>query len=440
MTNPYRILFREARVPPPEGFYEVLRMHLPAKIAIGKGVTIWTQPPDDISRAIDCKFDVGPASLSSLSYLSKGPFFFSTDPQLDPLERIVTPGTGGDFREELINSAKITDDEQRLNCHRIIEKFILPAHEAKGHIEVNLSFDKSSYESKAIWLQLHRCLNEPNMNRFLGFPYEISEDFLFQHYISGTMHELYALLREESAWKRLAEETEFRPLTTNLKHAIRAKQDSLAVRLLRFLIDKSGNEITKVNKVIDEMIIKADMSLSHSLPHLIRDLGRGVEIDDMIDSVLEQTYRKFSAQYSRDKLDEMMKEQRQSIREDRSKPAVKALLSTYMSLSYGDSYLDISFCSQENGEYAISAITDLVVMREGKRILDRSGTPYPVSPLHSMEQSWTETLEEIADGRFRDRTDLVTNFDALADFRRFYLSWRPALLLAQRRVSSWAIP
>lgn len=52
-----------------------------------------------------------------------------------------------------------------------------------------------------------------------------------------------------------------------------------------------------------------------------------------------------------------------------------------------------------------------------------------------MENSWTTTLEEIADGKFKDRRDgPIFNFNVMKDFGNFYRSWHPALLEAQNQV------
>jgi hypothetical protein len=435
MTNPYRVFFREVMVPPPDGFCEVLRMRLPAKISIGTGVTIWSQPPKSIYNIVDCKFNLDKDTISALDFLLKGPFFFPNDPHFDPLERLLVPGAGAEFRNELIDNARIDDPEDRRICHAVLENYILPIHEAEGHVEINLSAEKSCFESRTIWLQLQQCLKCPSMNEYLDYPATVDEDILFQHYLSLPMHELYALIKEETAWKRFAEQTDFQPATNKLKGTIRAKQDSLVVKLLKFLNDKSGNDMAKVSKVVEELVIKPDLSLSHFMPHFIRDLARGVEIDNIVDFALELTSKKFSAQYSRSELDRAMKDQRQWEHELRSDPAMKAVLTTYMSLSYSESALTISFYSQENGEYSIRTIPNLVILREAKKILDRRGLPYPISPLQSMEHTWTSTLEEIADGKFKDRRDgPIYNFDVLKDFGNFYRTWRPALLEAQKRV------
>ena len=435
MTNPRRVFFREVMVPPPNGFFEVLRMRLPAKISVGTGVMIWPQPPKSISNITDCKFNVCKESLSALDFLSKGPFFFPVDPHFDPLERMVLPGAGKDFQDELITNAGIDDPKNRRICHAVLENYIIPIHEAIGHVEVNLSAEKSCFESRTIWLQLQECLKCPNIDKYLDYPATVSEDMLFQHYFSSPMHELYALIKEETAWKRFAEQPDFQPATGKLKETVRARQDSLVVKLLRFLMNKSGNDMAKVSRVIEELVIKPDLSLSHFMPHFIRDLARGVEIEDMVDFALELTAKKFSTQFSRSGLEVAMKDQRQREHKLRSDPAVKAVLTTYMSLSYNESTLTISFYSQENGEYSIRMIPDLVTMREAKRILDTHGLPYPISPLKSMEHTWTSTLEEIAEGGFKDRkTGPIYNFDALKDFSNFYRTWHPALLEAQRRI------
>jgi hypothetical protein len=435
LTNPYRVFFREVRVPPPEGFHEILRMHLPAKISVGSGVTIWPQPVKDIYNNIECKFPVGNLSLSALDFLSKETFFFPTDPQLDPLERMVTPGAGESFRNEMIDEAKISDTGQRHVCHRVLENYVIPAHEAKGHVEINLSAEKSSFECKSIWLQLMNCVKFPNINDFLDFPDHAAEDMLFQHYLVAPVHELYALLKEESVWKKLSENPKFETYTTKLKQSVRAKQDNLPVKLLQFLIEKSGNDLVKVQKIIDECVLKADLSLSHFMPDFLRDLARGVEIDNILDFAFEQTAKKCSKQYSPAKLAIAIEEQHQYAKEYRSHPAMKAVLSTYMSLSYSDSRLDISFYSQGEGENAVKAIPNLVALREAKKILDRQGNPYPISLLPSMEPIRIEMLEQIAYGRFRDEyPGPLHNFDALEDFGKFYRTWRPALLEAQKRV------
>lgn len=353
-------------------------MRLPAKISIGTGVTIWPQHLQSVSGNIDCKFNVNKEAISALDFLSKGPFFFPVDPHFDPLERMVVPGAGEDFRDELINSAGIDDPKNRRVCHAVLKNYVLPIHEAKGHVEVNLSAEKSCFESRTIWLQLQECLKCPSIDKYLDYPATADEEMLFQHYFSSPMHELYALIQEEAAWKRFTDQPDVYPTTDRLKEAIRVKQDRLVVKLLKFLINKSGNDLAKVSRIIEELVLKPDLSLSHFMPHLIRDLARGIEIDDITDLAMELTAKKFSAQYSRNGLERSMKEQRQMEHDLRSHPAIKAVLTTYMSLSYSDSALNISFYSQENGEYSIRVIPNLVILREAKKILDKSGAPYSI--------------------------------------------------------------
>jgi hypothetical protein len=422
-------------VHPPDGFHEVLSINVPAKISIGKEVIIWPQPPKSLLNVIDCGFNISEESISALYFLLKRPFVFPVDPFFDPMERMVMPGKGVDFRNELIDSARIGDIEDRRRCSELLEKCIIPVHEAGGHVEINLSAEKSCFESRTIWLQLQECLTCPDISKYLSYPATVEEDMLFQHYFSIPMHELYALIKEEGAWRRFEDQQDFQPTTGMLKETIRAQQDGLVVKLLRFLMNKSGNDMSKITSVIDELVIKPNLSLSHFMPHFIRDLARGVEIDDMVDFAFELTARKFSSEFSRSGLETAMQEQRKKEHEMRSHPAMKAALTTYMSLDYDESTLAISFYSQEKSELAIKMIPNLVLVHEAKKILETRGLPYPISPLQSMEHTWTSTLEEIAEGTFKDRRDgPVYHFDAMKDFTDFYKAWHPALVEAQKRM------
>ena len=439
MTDPLRALYREARVPPPEGFHEILRLKVPAKISLGNVVTIWPQVDGiDIRKSLTSIFEPGRDCLGALKALASETFVFSSDPRLDPLERMTTPGAGAGFRKELIDRAGVSDPEGRHRSDRLLERLILPAHEGKGHIAFNLDLGRSCYESRAIWGQLIKCLTTPTLNEFLDFPDQMHEQFLFQHYIVPVAHELYAVLVEDEVWRQLDGEKDLSGIVPGLRDAVRGLQDPTVIKLLQFLNEKSGNDLARVRKVIDDQVINADMSLSHFIPHLLRDLHRGVEIDRIPGFNLEQTEKQFTGKYTPEALQRAMAEDRESVAAMKSSDTAKAAFSTYYSVEYSGSNLEVVFYSQERGELALKFIPTLVSVHLARRILERQNRSYPVSLLPSMQNNTSKWIRDLADRAYRDDPSAGVQFDALKEFGAFYMSWRPALILAKKRIAGLA--
>ena len=436
MTDPLRALYREARVPHPEGFHEILRLKVPAKISLGNVVTIWPQLDGvDIRKSLTSTSEPGSDCLGALRALVGETFVFSSDPRLDPLERMTTPGAGAEFRKELIDRAGVSDPEGRHRSDRLLERLILPAHEGKGHIAFNLDLDKSCYESRAIWGQLIECLTTPTLDAFLDFPDKIHKQFLFQHYIVPVAHELYAILVEDEVWRELDGEKDLSGIVPGLRDAVRGLQDPTVIELLQFLSEKSGNDLTRVRKVIDDQVINADTSLSYFIPHLLRGLHRGIEIDRIPEFNLEQTEKQFAGEYAPEALQRAMAEYRQNIAAMKSSDTAKAVFSTYYSVEYSGPNLEVVFYSQERGELALRFIPTLVSVHLARRILERQNGSYPVSLLPSMQNYNSKWIRDIANKTYRDDPSAGIQFDALKEFGAFYMSWRPALLLAKKRIA-----
>jgi hypothetical protein len=427
LTDVRRIFFGETRVPPPEGFSQVLQLRLPVK-RVFSGI-IQTAPVRDISQNIDCKFDVGDTVISALNVLAKRSFAFNSEPIFDPLERVLTPGEGESFRQQLLENAQIIDPLQRHICSRLLQNTILPAHEANGHVEVNLAVGKSSIEFKAIWLQLFNCLMYKRLESFLAFPRKTMKEILLVHYVNPTIHELYALLKEESAWNTILGMTETEPSASRLQQTVRSLQDKTVIGLLKFLKEKTGDDLSRFEKVVDEAIIKYDGSLSNNVPQLLRDLANGIEIDELSDYAMQtMADRKY---YTQAQLDWILKFQKEN--DTFRSPDFKAQFSTFMSLSYDSTTLTISFFSQNYGQKPVDMIPMFVLVREAKRILEDKNIRCPISPFSSMEQMWNPMLEDIAQGRKYQNRRVATNF--ITDFTDFYVTWRPALLEAFAKIS-----
>jgi hypothetical protein len=423
MTNPYRTFFRQAFVPPPDGFSKVLEIKLAARAqASSKGpICIWPQPPKDISQIIECKFNVSKQVLSSLNILSKGPFLFSADPHFDPLERIATPGSGDDFTEQLLQAAPIVNPVDKQICGKLLKNTVLPAHETKGHLEVNLSVERAAFEFKGIWLQLMRCLSETK-DSFLDFPCQADQKLLMELYINPAVHELYAILKEESAWRPILENNDINLPASLLHRSVRRLQDRTVVGLIRFLKEKTNDDIGKFLTVVNNCVLKYNTSLSHNVPQILRELADGVGIDDLEDRVMQQAMAGLNET-------ELMIAQNNVFK---AKEA-KAIVSTYMSLGFDASAVTISVFSQHYGQESVDAIPSLVIVREARKSLDNSGVQYPISPFASMEPMWDTLLEDIANKRSNYRRS-ASQMDVVKDFANFYRVWAPALSKAKTEI------
>jgi hypothetical protein len=405
-----------------------LRIQIPSKILVSpKGtVTIWPKPPKDISAKIDCKFNLRATTLTSLRLLTSRPFIFNADPHFDPLERILTPGTGEKFREQVLERAGILDPVQKVFFGRLLEDAILPVHETDGHVEVNLDYEKSAFEFKCIWIEILSCL----MFRMDSFLDLAPKEIMLQYYINPEVHELYAILKEESVWKKVLENTKIESYE-RLYQTIKGMQDRTVVRLLKFLKVKTNNDLPKFLSVVDNTIVKYGGSLSNDLPRLLKALADGVEIDDLEEHMLRQGIKNSLKSYFKIMNESARKSQ--ELDGGFGSPGSKAILTTHMSLSFDDSSMTIAFFSQHYGQESVDDIAIVTMVREAKRLLERSNVPYSISPFSSMERAWDPLLEDLAEGRDHcRRCALPTNY--LDDRARFYKTWRPALLQARSEI------
>jgi hypothetical protein len=429
LTDPYRVLFREGRLPPPEGFYKVLEVEVAADITVASRVVV-TPRPNSENVSFNTRFELNADVASALRHLVTQTYSFPFSPTVDVFERIVTPGAE-EMASSLLDEAKITDPLERKLSQKALEDHVIPAHEVKGHIESNLTPEKCFWEPQLIWSFLVECVQAPTRVAFQDYCDQWDDDILTQSCIVGEAHEVYALTRDEEAWRSFLDQAKSGDTFSNLKTLVRAKQSSTAVKLLNLLIQKSGGDIRTVNKIIDETCLEGNSNFSYSLPHMLRDLNRGIDIDDIPDHLLKETERKFIGRYTSKELETMIQEQRDAQERIARDPRTRGLLSTYISLSAQESTLNLEVHSAENSVFSINAIPFIASLQEARRILQSRGSEVVVSPVLSMETILRRWLEYLANGREYNQQE---QFDVMKDLRRFYDLWKPAITEARRRI------
>ncbi len=238
MTDSSRVLFREGRLQPPDGFYKVLKAEIPADITVASRVVI-TPRPNLETVSFNTQFELKADVLSALRHLATQTYAFPLGPRVDVFERIVTPGAKG-MISKLLDEAKITDSLARKLSQRALEEQVIPAHEVQGHIEPNLRPEKCFWEPQLIWSFLIDCIQAPTRVAFQDSCDRWDDDLLTQACIVAEAHEVYALIKDDEAWRRLRDQTKLGDALSNLKSLVRTKQNTTVVKLLNLLIQKSG--------------------------------------------------------------------------------------------------------------------------------------------------------------------------------------------------------
>ncbi len=164
---------------------------------------------------------------------------------------------------------------------------------------------------------------------------------------------------------------------------------------------------------------------------MLRDLNRGIDIDDIPDRVRNETERKFIGRYTPKELETMTHEQRDVQDRIARDPRTRGLLSTYVSLSAEESTLRLEIHSAENSVSSLNAIPFIASLQEARKILQSEGSDVVVSPVLSMETILRKWLEYLAIGREYDQLE---QFDVMKDLGRFYDLWKPVIIEARRRI------
>jgi hypothetical protein len=368
--------------------------------------------------------------VSALRHLVTQTYAFSLGPTVDVFERIVTPGAKG-MIGKLLDEAKITDSSERISCQKALEDEVIPSHEVRGHIEPNLTPEKCFWEPQLIWSFLIDCLRAPTRVAFQDSCNRWDDDLLTQSCIVAEAHEVYALTRDEEAWKRLEDQTRSGNTLSNLKSFVRTRQNSTVVKLLNLLIQKSGGDIHALNRVIDETYLAGNANFSYILPHMLRDLSRGIDIDDIPDQVQHDTERKFIGRYTPKELETMTQGQREAQDKIARTPETRALFSTYVSIGAEESTLNLEIHSAEKSVSSVHAIPFIASLQEARRILQDRGSEVVVSPVLSVETILRKWLQHLANGKEYDQWE---KFDVMKDLGRFYDLWKPAIIEARRRI------
>ena len=428
MTDIGRVVFREAHVAPPPGFHKILEVELPAKVSIGSRVVIIPQKDRQIRDGIKTRFEVDDSVAGALERILRGPFVFGIDPSVDPLDRLATPGAGGGFADALAGAAGFIEDGQKTEAAKALRKVILPAHESFGHLRVNLDPQYMSVETELIWQTIIQCFTEPKLDRFLDYPDRYPPGWLAQFYLVEPLHELYALLNDESAWRTLEDGSGQSDAFGRLKSAVRGMQEPTAVKLLQLVQEKSNDDIPKVLKVIQKGVRENYLGLSHSLAGILRPLAMGVELDKLEDlaslGVPAVTFE-MTTPAEAERWREGQKEARKAHFAD---PMVRAAVSTFMTLGYDDSNLRATFFSVEDSEAAMRVVPMIDEVREARRILGEKGE-YPLFPMQTLGKRTAEEVKRLADGVIAGE-DVRFQVDVLKEFREFYLAWHPAMVEA----------
>lgn len=430
MTDVKRALFREGRLQPPEGFHKVLESNVPASTTVSEGRVILRPTLNPKKVSFESKFELRSDVISALQHLVAQTQAFPLSPNVDVFERIVTPGATENMINQLLDEAHVNDASMREFSKNVLEEQIIPTHEVQGHIGPNLNPDKCFWEPTLIWSFLINCLKAPSRVAFQDSCDRWEDDLLTHVCIVTEAHELYAMLKDEGAWEALRNGTREDDLAI-VKKMVRTKQDSTSVGLLNFLIKKSGGDLRVVNRVIEKMYLEGNSSLSFSLPHMLRDLNRGIEIDDIPNKIWEDTQRKFGGQLSPTELEAGIQENREAQEKLARNPVTRGLFSTYISVKTGESTLGLEVYSAENSVSAINSIPFIVSLQEARRILQSEGKEVVVSPVYSMEKILRKWLRLLATGR--EYNEMET-FDVMKDLGRFYDLWKPAVIEARRRI------
>ncbi|MGD1055323.1 MAG: hypothetical protein ABR867_04480, partial [Nitrososphaerales archaeon] len=126
MTAVRRIQFREARIEQPKEFSKILEMDIPAIIRLNQKqnlVEIWPRQVGGIESNISfCRYELKPATIRALEFISANPIRFDTSPSIDVFERISTPGAGGRFLDELLQEIETRKPSQRVAMKTVLVK------------------------------------------------------------------------------------------------------------------------------------------------------------------------------------------------------------------------------------------------------------------------------------------------------------------------------
>lgn len=430
MTDVKRALFREGRLQPPDGFYKVLESNVPASTTVSEGRVILRPTLSPKKVSFESKFELRSDVIAALRHLVAQTQAFPLSPNVDVFERIVTPGATEIMIDQLLDEAHVNDTSMREFSKGVLEEQVIPTHEVQGHISPNLNPDKCFWEPTLIWSFLINCLKAPSRVAFQDNCDRWEDELLTHVCIVTEAHELYAMLKDEEVWEFLRDETRDKELS-NVKRIVRTKQDSTAASLLNFLIKRSGGDLRSVNRVIEKMYLEGNSSLSFSLPHMLRDLNHGFEIDDIPDKIWQDTQKKFAGQFSPAELEAGVQENREAQEMLARNPVTRGLFSTYVSVKTGESTLSLEVYSAENSVSAINSIPFIVSLQEARRILQSEGRDVVVSPVYSMEKILRKWLRLLAAGK--EYNELET-FDVMKDLGRFYDLWKPAVIEARRRI------
>ncbi len=119
MTDPYRVLFREGRLNPPEGFDKVLTAQVPAYVAVEDRVVI-SSTSDPRKVSFHSHFELSEDVVLAVQNMIVKTHTFPLSPNVDVFERIVTPGAGG-ITSKLLDEANIIESKKRRLSEKALE-------------------------------------------------------------------------------------------------------------------------------------------------------------------------------------------------------------------------------------------------------------------------------------------------------------------------------